>query len=595
MAIPLFTGSGGISNVRPLTLGADSIESLEMKGRLAGAQLAESYEQVQNAQQAREIRANEERREQELQPLRLESERLRLDATRQALSPEAQELNKLKIAQDTKLIQDKNELTQVMQSNDPQAIVGAVTSGRYADVFAESKQLQDYAFTIAGQYMSPEQIRRFQAMSQNDDVARALRAEALKTNAEFAQTQSSFTSNDTLRDLADNYYQGKLSDAQVADRVVFLPSNSYKVDPKTQEPINEGGRLPDFESSALDEGATRFYDAFDKETGNRIARGIEPDTKKLFSQYKTQRGVITRYNVPTNLISGRTDSINRAAVVKEQTEQQRSPVAGPTQAAAGPTPSPVPAPTPVPSSNTPDTNQAPVASARRGVEGKIAANPSLQNLQNEAGERRRKQAEQMRVGKENASFDAAIFDTKQMFSRASYRPADVKNPVVTRVNAEPLLADKSPLIKAIAAVESGGKRNAKSPTGVRGLMQVTKSTAAQYGLDRNIPAQNVEAGERELYRNLKLTKSPELALAAYNAGIGTILEAIQATNSYDWDVVKDYLRDNLPRAKFREVENYPAKVLNYAALFAGAEMPEPAVEAEPQIVETAPGAAGVEV
>lgn len=68
------------------------------------------------------------------------------------------------------------------------------------------------------------------------------------------------------------------------------------------------------------------------------------------------------------------------------------------------------------------------------------------------------------------------------------------------------------LMKSMAAQESGGDVNAKSPTGVRGKYQVTESTAKQYGLDRNDPFQQSVAAAKHLraqYDSLKHLKSDD--------------------------------------------------------------------------------------
>jgi hypothetical protein len=55
-----------------------------------------------------------------------------------------------------------------------------------------------------------------------------------------------------------------------------------------------------------------------------------------------------------------------------------------------------------------------------------------------------------------------------------------------------------PLWEAMKGQESGGNPNAVSPTGVRGRLQVTKKTAAGYGLDRDDPFHEVAVATRNL-------------------------------------------------------------------------------------------------
>lgn len=149
-------------------------------------------------------------------------------------------------------------------------------------------------------------------------------------------------------------------------------------------------------------------------------------------------------------------------------------------------------------------------------------------------------------------------------------PLSLPPKVRDTVNADPLLANESPLIKGMAAVESAGNRNAKSPTGVGGLLQVTKAVAQSYGLNRDIPEQNVAAGK--MYMTSLLTSfkgNLPLALAAFNAGPGTIADAVRHTGSSDWSDVKAYLKDHLSAKKFKETSAYPDKVISYTAQFMG--------------------------
>lgn len=224
----------------------------------------------------------------------------------------------------------------------------------------------------------------------------------------------------------------------------------------------------------------------------------------------------------------------------------------------------------------PSVNNAPVDAKKNEILNKI------QGKKYEASSQKFKERrEQIEASKKNISLtNTASVQQEQDILRAitpdvvevfDFAPRKISNEVVQRVNADPLLANQPAIIKAIAAVESKGVREAKSPTGVKGLLQVTKATADQYGLDRDIPEQNVQAGIREFTRNLRTLKSPPLALAAYNAGIGTISDSIARTKSMNWDVIKADLKDNLPPAKYKEVVDYPERVLSYLKDFTNPE------------------------
>lgn len=93
------------------------------------------------------------------------------------------------------------------------------------------------------------------------------------------------------------------------------------------------------------------------------------------------------------------------------------------------------------------------------------------------------------------------------------------------------------LVKAVMKVESGGKQEAVSPKGARGLMQLMPATARELGVDPKDPQENVEGGSKYLQRQLKSFGNTELALAAYNWGPGKVRAAIDDAKSKDWDTI----------------------------------------------------------
>jgi soluble lytic murein transglycosylase-like protein len=74
------------------------------------------------------------------------------------------------------------------------------------------------------------------------------------------------------------------------------------------------------------------------------------------------------------------------------------------------------------------------------------------------------------------------------------------------------------MLVATGQVESGLRADARSSADARGLLQVLPSTAAALRLDVDRPETNVLAGARYLRMLLRRFHSPDLALAAYNAG-----------------------------------------------------------------------------
>lgn len=79
------------------------------------------------------------------------------------------------------------------------------------------------------------------------------------------------------------------------------------------------------------------------------------------------------------------------------------------------------------------------------------------------------------------------------------------------------------LVMAVIAQESGGRADAASPKGARGLMQLMPETAAELGVNADNPAQNVRGGVSYLGNMLnRYGGNVEHALMAYNWGPGNM-------------------------------------------------------------------------
>ncbi len=86
------------------------------------------------------------------------------------------------------------------------------------------------------------------------------------------------------------------------------------------------------------------------------------------------------------------------------------------------------------------------------------------------------------------------------------------------------------LLKAIIAVESGYQRNAVSPRGATGLMQITPETASRYATPADAarliePRINIHTGARMLADLMRRFGRIDAALAAWNAGEGAVRRA----------------------------------------------------------------------
>jgi hypothetical protein len=80
------------------------------------------------------------------------------------------------------------------------------------------------------------------------------------------------------------------------------------------------------------------------------------------------------------------------------------------------------------------------------------------------------------------------------------------------------------LVLAVIGIESAGKKDAVSPKGATGLMQLIPATAARFGVaDSTDVAQNIKGGVAYLdWLMGEFDRDPLMVLAAYNAGEGAV-------------------------------------------------------------------------
>lgn len=120
-------------------------------------------------------------------------------------------------------------------------------------------------------------------------------------------------------------------------------------------------------------------------------------------------------------------------------------------------------------------------------------------------------------GKATKSFNSCLQDARKPKSVSC--PSDLE-PIINQV------AQKNGLdpavLKAVIHVESGFRQSATSRVGAIGLMQLMPGTARALGVDPTNPAENIEGGARYLKQQLDKFGSIESALAAYNAGPGSV-------------------------------------------------------------------------
>jgi len=116
-------------------------------------------------------------------------------------------------------------------------------------------------------------------------------------------------------------------------------------------------------------------------------------------------------------------------------------------------------------------------------------------------------------------------------------------------NVDPLL------IHSVIQVESQYNPFAVSPKGAAGLMQLIPATARRFGVKNSFdPRQNIDAGVRYLKYLQDLFQDDRLALAAYNAGEGSVVE-------HQWippyRETQEYVRR--VREKYAELKNLAEK------------------------------------
>ncbi|MDQ6931816.1 MAG: transglycosylase SLT domain-containing protein [Candidatus Eremiobacteraeota bacterium] len=107
------------------------------------------------------------------------------------------------------------------------------------------------------------------------------------------------------------------------------------------------------------------------------------------------------------------------------------------------------------------------------------------------------------------------------YARSALAPAQL-----SAIVADASAANDIPpaLTNAVVMAESGGNPNAVSSAGAQGLMQLMPATAASCGVANPFePRSNVDCGTRYLHGLLlRYNNNVELAVAAYNAGPGSV-------------------------------------------------------------------------
>jgi Rod binding domain-containing protein len=156
-----------------------------------------------------------------------------------------------------------------------------------------------------------------------------------------------------------------------------------------------------------------------------------------------------------------------------------------------------------------------------GVDNKISTNISdLPRYQNSSGNRISSGKPSVKqVEKTESSISPTIIHKPQMS----------KDPILSKFgqsikNASHKYDLNPQLIYSVILAESGGRPDAVSHKGAKGLMQLTDTTAVEMGVSDSLdPEQNIMGGAKYLRKMLNnFGGNLKLALAAYNAGPGTV-------------------------------------------------------------------------
>jgi hypothetical protein len=157
---------------------------------------------------------------------------------------------------------------------------------------------------------------------------------------------------------------------------------------------------------------------------------------------------------------------------------------------------------------------------------------------------------------EDYKTDAAPWEDFQQ-PKAAQSSFDPKQYAITEAKR---LGVPTDLALRMFGAESSWDKNAVSPKGNVGYGQLGEAAAKDMGVDRNDPKQNITGSLGYLKRQLDEFKTPELALAAYNAGPENVrkyggIPPFKETQSYVKKILgqetqSDFLREELKKGSW---------------------------------------------
>lgn len=289
MAIPLFTGDVG-SSIAPIQA---PVESLQVSGYMKGLEASKvdpgtigsiAKGITAGIDKYQEVRGNALDIEQK--GVNLEQDQLRLEAQRE-LQPDAIAADRAKLiesrrafAEATRLRQQEEELFGVLKGDDPTAKVDAVTSGKYAEIFAKAPGLEKYAIKVAAPFM-PDAVRS--SFIQNESAKQAQRL-AMQNRAalqkSYTDTVTTLQSSDLMSDALVGNPGANIID--LAKDIDFVPSGRYSYKDGMPERDPATGRLKENQLDPTQ--APKTFDAISRKSGKIIAQGVLPEEKKLVNK-----------------------------------------------------------------------------------------------------------------------------------------------------------------------------------------------------------------------------------------------------------------------------------------------------------------------
>lgn len=495
-----------------------------------------------------------------------------------------------------------NQVTNILESSDPQTKGQLVASGQFDD-------LATSAPTVYEQLLKSQADNPTLNIDQKDRIARTLdginmrkidlekqkidEAHSALIGKDFEKIVNSTLKGDVPY-LINNYGLG-LSDLGNKSRVQTYPSGVKN--------FNKDGTLkagPDNELSSLpvDANDGKFDVVIDGKRANVRIHKTENDAIQNLQHYMASTGLVSSEATPvaTATPASTTTSLTPTS---DAFERARGAPTAPTQN-AGP---PITAePSPIPNMNI-ESNSSIVQQKAQELEARAQNDPILANRLVAKGLLKQQQvtvpATPTQTPEVRSSTPSANSSTKAgaentptpspevMKQNVSYvhdsLPTSAKRYVdkstLTRVLDEPLVQGLKPIYQAVAAVESQGKKFAKAKgSSATGLFQLTDAAASDVKVDKTNPVKNVAGGVKYLDRLLGQFNDEEIpALMAYNIGPAVIRAAIDLTGSSDYDSLvfaMQYMKERgrtfdgvLTSSRIETAAKYPLKVLAYKEAF----------------------------